>query len=158
MVDDSGQWADSYVHQAGLAPHLSRDAVLLLARRVHQGEDEARSDLVAANRRLVVSIAGRYVCVPPPEDAWEVPAAAQPTHSEQLAPLLRFGEQGLHTAIERFDEAKGFAFPTYATWWIRQAITRGGLGDNLGGVREPRSPHPESPSGAVRLTIPDGDS
>ena len=136
-MEDSDQWAESYVRHAGLAPHLNRDDALVLLRQVAQGDDGARSDLIGACRRLVVSNARRYV----------------PSHSDDLAPLLALGEEGLRMAIDRFDESKGFAFQSYATWWIQQAITRGGLG-NLGGVREPRSPHPESPSGTVHLDVP----
>ena len=154
MADDSGSWASSYVHQAGLAPHLSRDEALLIARRAHQGDAEAKSDLIAAYRRLVVSIARRYAGVTPKEDDWKTRATAQPPDPEQLAPLLVRGDQGLQTAVDRFDESKGFAFPTYATWWIRQAMAAGTQGGDPGGVREPRSPGPESPSGAILLDLP----
>jgi RNA polymerase primary sigma factor len=154
VVDDSGRWAESYVHQASLAPHLSRDEALLLARRMHRGDTEAKADLITANRRLVVSIARRYVGVPPSEDDWKTRTAAQPPDLEQLAPILAKGEQGLQTAVGRFDESKGFAFPTYATWWIRQAIAEGTQGGDPGGVREPTSPTPGSPSGAVRIDLP----
>lgn len=150
VVEDSGRWAYAYVDQASLAPALSRDEALSLLRRVAQGGDDARSDLMTAYRRLVVSIARRFV---PGGQAWTSPSAAPPDDLQHLAPLLRFGEQGLRTAIDRFDEAKGFAFRNYATWWIEQAITRGGLG-NLGGAREPRSPGPDSPTGLSCLTLP----
>jgi DNA-directed RNA polymerase sigma subunit (sigma70/sigma32) len=90
---------------------------------------------MTAGRRLVVSNARRYL----------------PSHGD-LASALHLGEQGLGTAIDRFDEAKGFAFQTYATWWIQQAINRGGLG-GLGGVREPRSPNPKFPSETVHLDV-----
>ena len=91
--------------QAALAPHLNRDEALVLLRKVAQGNDEARSDLMTAGRRIVVSNARRYV----------------PSHGD-LASVLRFGEQGLRTAIDRFDETKGFAFQTYATWWIHRPL------------------------------------
>ena len=136
VVDDPDPWAESYIRQAALAPHLNRDEALVLLRKVAQGNDEARSDLMTAGRRIVVSNARRYV----------------PSHGD-LASVLRFGEQGLRTAIDRFDETKGFAFQTYATWWIQQTITRGAPG-NLGGVREPLSPQPQSPFGTVHLDVP----
>lgn len=154
MVDGSGRWADSYVHQANLAPYLSRDEALLLARRMHQGDTEAKADLIAASRRLVVSIARRHVGIPPSEGDWKTRITAQPPDLEQLAPILARGEQGLQTAVGLFDESKGFAFATYATWWIRQSMTEGTQGGYPGGVREPISPAPESPSGAVRIDLP----
>ncbi|MGO8863124.1 MAG: sigma factor [Acidimicrobiales bacterium] len=64
-------------------------------------------------------------------------------HNERLADLLRQGESGLQTAIERFDPSKGFAFSTYATWWIKQEIIRGNGGGNAN-VREPRHSLPSS--------------
>lgn len=158
VVGEPGRWADSYVHQANLAPHLSRGEALLLARRMHQGDAAAKSDLITASRRLVVSIARRYVGVPPTEDDWTTLATAQPPDRERLAPLLAWGEQGLQTAVARFDGSKGFGFSTYATWWIRQAITHGTQGGDPGGVREPTSPAPESPSGAVRRDLPSSRS
>lgn len=139
---------------ASLAPHLSRDEALLLVRRMRRGDAEAKADLIAANRRLVVSIARRYVGVPPSEDDQRTRTTALPPDLEQLAPVLVSGEQGLQTAVGRFDESKGFAFPTYATWWIRQAITNGIQGGDSGGVREPSAPAPEAPSGAVRIDLP----
>ena len=142
MVDGSGRWAESYVRQASLAPHLSRNEALLLARRMHQGDIEAKAELITANRRLVVSIASRYVAVPPRDDDRWTRTTAQPPDLEQIAPILVRGEQGLQTAVGHFDESKGFAFPTYATWWIRQAITKGTQGGDPGGMREPISPAP----------------
>ncbi len=138
-----------------MAPHLGRAEAVLLARRAHQGDIGARANLVVSNRRLVVKIAHRYMrTVPPNEDDWERQMTTQPPDAEHLAPLLALGEKGLLTAVERFDETKGFAFPTYATWWIRQAISKGIQGGEHGGVREPRSPAPDSSGGAMRLEIP----
>ena len=137
-----------------MAPHFSCAEALLLARRAHQGDTDAKSDLIASNRRLVVSIAHRYVRTPPKEDDWERRMTTQPPDPEHLAPLLALGEKGLLTAVERFDEAKGFAFPTYATWWIGQAISKGIQGGEHAGVREPRSPAPDSSAGAMRLDLP----
>jgi len=71
-----------------------------------------------------------------------------------LAELLPKGEEGLLMAIDRFDASKGFSFPAYATWWIRQAIIEGTQGGDMGGVREPRSPAPAPPSRAVLLDLP----
>jgi DNA-directed RNA polymerase specialized sigma subunit len=142
------------VRQAGMTPHCSRAEAVLLVRRAHQGDTAAKSDLIASNRRLVVSVARRYVSTPPKEDGWETRITNQPPDPEHLAPLLALGEQGLLTAVERFDESKGFAFPTYATWWIRQAITKGIQGGEPGGVREPRALAPDSSTGAMRLDLP----
>jgi RNA polymerase primary sigma factor len=124
---------------------------------MHQGDTDAKADLITANRRLVVSIARRYVGIPPTEGNWNTRTTSQSPDLEQLAPILARGEQGLQTAVGRFDESKGFAFPTYATWWIRQAITKGTQGGDPGGVREPISPAPESPLGAVRIDLPSTD-
>jgi RNA polymerase primary sigma factor len=154
VVEDSGQWADSYVHQASLAPLLRREEALVLARRVHQGDAEAKSDLIAANRRLVVSIARRHASVTAKEGDWKTRTMGDPPDPERLAPLLAKGEQGLRVAVDRFDESKGFSFPTYATWWIGQAIAEGNQGDDPGGVREPLSPGPGSLSGAVAFDLP----
>jgi DNA-directed RNA polymerase specialized sigma subunit len=78
----------------------------------------------------------------------------RPPDPEHLAPLLALGEKGLLTAVDRFDEKKGFAFPTYATWWIRQAISKGIQGGEHGGVRVPQSPAPDFSAGGMRLELP----
>ena len=78
-----------------------------LAIRVQEGDKEARKQMIAANLRLVVSIARRYA-----------------GHGLQLMDLVQEGNLGLMKAVEKFDHTKGFKFSTYATWWIRQAITR----------------------------------
>jgi RNA polymerase primary sigma factor len=147
---------DAYVRQAGLAPHLSRDEAVLLARRVREGDAEARLSLVGANRRLVVMIARKYVHTAPHEDDWSAPSTAQSPAREQLAVLLPKGEEGLFTAIDRFDESKGFSFPTYATWWIRRAIIEGTQGP--AGARGRRPPAPVTPPGAVQLVLPETGS
>jgi DNA-directed RNA polymerase specialized sigma subunit len=131
---------------------------VLLTRRVHEGDAEAKESLVAASRRLVVMIARKYVHTTPHEDDWEPRITAQSLDSEQLAELLPRGEKGLLTAIDRFDQSKGFSFPTYATWWIRQAIVEETEGDDPAGVREPRSPAPETPSRAAQLDLSDTGS
>jgi RNA polymerase primary sigma factor len=156
--DESDRWVDAYARQAGLAPRLNRDEAVLLIRRVQVGDAEAKERVVAANRRLVVMIARKYVHTTPHEDDWQPRITTQPLDSERLAELLPKGEEGLLTAIDRFDESKGFSFSTYATWWIRQAIAEGTEGDDPAGVRGPRSPAPETPSRAARLDLPDTGS
>jgi RNA polymerase primary sigma factor len=132
---------------------------VLLIRRVQVGDAEAKESLIAANRRLVVMIARKYVHTTPHEDDWEARITTQSLDSERLAELLPMGEGGLIAAIDRFDESKGaLSFPTYATWWIRQAIAEGTEGDDPAGVREPRSPAPGTPSRAARLDLPDTGS
>jgi DNA-directed RNA polymerase sigma subunit (sigma70/sigma32) len=154
--EESDHWVNAYVRQAGLAPHLSRDEAVFLARRVREGDAEARGSLVAAHRRLVVMIARKYVHTAPHGDDREARSTAQSPAREQLAAFLPKGEEGLLTAIDRFDESKGFSFPTYATWWIRRAIIEGTQGP--AGTREPRPPAPETPPGAVQLELPETGS
>ena len=91
------------------------------------GDRDAHDQLMVSHRRIVARLAKQY--------------AQGGLSSEEL---IRFGEQGLGVAIEKFNLSKGFSFSTYATWWIRQAITRG-FGDGSGAsVREPRAPRPSS--------------
>ena len=103
-VDDS---VKQYLKEIGMYPLLSAEQELLLAERVSRGDARARQRLIEANLRLVVSIAKRY--------------------SNQGLPLLDLiqeGNIGLMRATQKFDYKRGFRFSTYATWWIRQAISR----------------------------------
>lgn len=98
-----------YLKEIGKTPLLSSAEERDIAKRVTQGDEEARQRLIKANLRLVVSIAKRYV-----------------NRSPQLSilDLIQEGNLGLFRAVQKFDYTKGFKFSTYATWWIRQAITR----------------------------------
>ena len=103
-VDDA---VKQYLKEIGMYPLLTSEQELLLAERVARGEQRARQHLIEANLRLVVSIAKRY--------------------SNQGLPLLDLiqeGNIGLMRATQKFDYRRGFRFSTYATWWIRQAISR----------------------------------
>ena len=96
-----------YLKEIGRVPLLSADEEVNLALRIQQGDQEAKQELAEANLRLVVSIAKRYV-----------------GRGMQFLDLIQEGNMGLMKAVEKFDHTKGFKFSTYATWWIRQAITR----------------------------------
>ena len=96
-----------YLREISRIPLLSAQNELLIARRVERGEREARNQLIEANLRLVVSIAKKYVGQGLP-----------------LEDLIGEGNIGLIRAVTKFDPGKGFRFSTYATWWIKQAITR----------------------------------
>ncbi|HEV2471695.1 MAG TPA: sigma-70 family RNA polymerase sigma factor [Ktedonobacteraceae bacterium] len=96
-----------YLAEIGRFPLLTADQELSLAWRVTEGDMEAQQRLVEANLRLVVSIAKRYN-----------------THGISLLDLVQEGNLGLIRAAQKFDPARGFRFSTYATWWIRQAISR----------------------------------
>ena len=97
-----------YLRAIGKVPLLSADEEVCLARRIERGDPEARRKLTEANLRLVVSIAKRYV-----------------GRGIPLLDLIQEGNLGLVRAVEKFDHRRGTKFSTYATWWIRQAITRG---------------------------------
>jgi len=98
-----------YLKEIGKTPLLNSADEREIAKKVSQGDEEARQKLIKANLRLVVSIAKRYV-----------------NRSPQLSilDLIQEGNLGLFRAVQKFDYRKGFKFSTYATWWIRQAITR----------------------------------
>ena len=96
-----------YLKEIGRVPLLSADEEVALALRIQEGDTEAKQELAEANLRLVVSIAKRYV-----------------GRGMQFLDLIQEGNMGLMKAVEKFDHTKGFKFSTYATWWIRQAITR----------------------------------
>ena len=103
----SGDPVQTYLKEIGRVNLLTAEGEKDLARRVQAGDEEAKAELAAANLRLVVSIAKRYTGLGLP-----------------LLDLIQEGNVGLMRAIEKFDPERGFKFSTYATWWIRQAITR----------------------------------
>ena len=97
-----------YLKEIGNVPLLSTEEEIELAKRVEEGDEAAKKKLTEANLRLVVSIAKKYVCRGMP-----------------FLDLIQEGNMGLMKAVDKFDYSKGYKFSTYATWWIRQAITRG---------------------------------
>ena len=108
-----------YLKEIGRVPLLSTEEEIELATRMAQGDAFARKRLSEANLRLVVSIAKRYV-----------------GRGMQFLDLIQEGNLGLIKAVEKFDHTKGFKFSTYATWWIRQAITRA-IADQARTIRIP---------------------
>ena len=96
-----------YLKEIGKVPLLSAEEEIELAQRMEEGDQEAKKRLAEANLRLVVSIAKRYV-----------------GRGMLFLDLIQEGNLGLIKAVEKFDHTKGFKFSTYATWWIRQSITR----------------------------------
>jgi RNA polymerase primary sigma factor len=108
-----------YLREIGKIPLLTAEEELALAKRVVSGEKRAKDKMAEANMRLVVSIAKRYV-----------------GRGLDLLDLIQEGNTGLLRAVEKFDPDKGFKFSTYATWWIRQAITRA-IADQARTIRIP---------------------
>nr|WP_330389647.1 RNA polymerase sigma factor RpoD [Cellulosilyticum sp. I15G10I2] len=108
-----------YLKEIGKVPLLSADEEIKLALRMEEGDQEAKKKLAEANLRLVVSIAKRYV-----------------GRGMLFLDLIQEGNLGLIKAVEKFDYSKGFKFSTYATWWIRQAITRA-IADQARTIRIP---------------------
>lgn len=108
-----------YLKEIGRVPLLTADEEIVLALRIESGDQEAKQELAEANLRLVVSIAKRYV-----------------GRGMQFLDLIQEGNMGLMKAVEKFDHTKGFKFSTYATWWIRQAITRA-IADQARTIRIP---------------------
>ncbi len=111
----------AYLKEIGKTPLLTKDDERELAKRSEKGDEEARQRLMKANLRLVVSIAKRYV---------------NRTPHLSILDLIQEGNLGLSRAVEKFDYRRGFKFSTYATWWIRQAITRA-LADQSRTIRIP---------------------
>ena len=109
-----------YLKDIGKVPLLSSDEEIELAKRMQEGDAYAKAKLSEANLRLVVSIAKRYVG----------------RTSMQFLDLIQEGNLGLLKAVEKFDYTKGFRFSTYATWWIRQSITRA-IADQARTIRIP---------------------
>ena len=108
-----------YLKEIGKVPLLSADEEIKLAKRMEEGDEVAKKKLAEANLRLVVSIAKRYV-----------------GRGMLFLDLIQEGNLGLIKAVEKFDYRKGYKFSTYATWWIRQAITRG-IADTAKTIRVP---------------------
>ena len=108
-----------YLKEIGKVPLLSADEEIELAQRMELGDQEAKKRLAEANLRLVVSIAKRYV-----------------GRGMLFLDLIQEGNLGLIKAVEKFDYRKGYKFSTYATWWIRQAITRA-IADQARTIRIP---------------------
>lgn len=108
-----------HLREIGKIPLLSTAEELELAEKTEQGDEEARNKLILANMRLVVSIAKHYV-----------------GRGMPLLDLIQDGYNGLMKAVEKFDYTKGYKFSTYATWWIRQSITRS-IADQARTIRVP---------------------
>ncbi|MBP8990167.1 MAG: RNA polymerase sigma factor RpoD [Clostridia bacterium] len=108
-----------YLKEIGRVPLLTAEEERELAQRILDGDEEAKHKLCEANLRLVVSIAKRYV-----------------GRGMQFLDLIQEGNLGLIKAVDKFDHTKGFKFSTYATWWIRQAITRA-IADQARTIRIP---------------------
>ena len=109
----------SYLYEIGRIPLLTGEEEVILAKRIENGDKEAGQLLITANLRLVVSIAKKYS-----------------KSGLELLDLIQEGNIGLMRAVEKFDYKKGFKFSTYATWWIRQAITRA-IADQARTIRVP---------------------
>lgn len=122
-VDNVDNFADDsvrlYLREIGKIPLLSAEEELELAKRVLEGDKKAKDKMVESNMRLVVSIAKRYG-----------------GRGLDFLDLIQEGNTGLLRAVEKFDPDKGFKFSTYATWWIRQAITRA-IADQARTIRIP---------------------
>ncbi len=108
-----------YLKEIGKVPLLSADKELELASRMAAGDQKAKDQLVEANLRLVVSIAKKYI-----------------NRGMFFLDLIQEGNLGLMKAVEKFDYGKGYKFSTYATWWVRQAITRA-IADQARTIRIP---------------------
>jgi len=119
-----GEMPDSvqiYLKEIGRTPLLNSEQEKELAKRIERGDKEAKNEFIQANLRLVVSIAKRYV---------------NRTPNLSILDLIQEGNIGLARAVDKFDYRRGFKFSTYATWWIRQAITRA-LADQSRTIRIP---------------------
>ena len=108
-----------YLNEIGRVELLNADQEIELGRRIKEGDQEARKTLAAANLRLVVSIAKKYM-----------------GRGLGLLDLIQEGNVGLFRAVDKFDATKGFKFSTYATWWIRQGVTRA-IADQARTIRVP---------------------
>jgi RNA polymerase primary sigma factor len=109
----------AYLREIGRVPLLTAEEEVSIAKRIERGDPEARRQLIEANLRLVVSIAKRYV-----------------GRGMLFLDLIQEGNLGLMRAVEKYDWRRGYKFSTYATWWIRQAITRG-IADQARTIRVP---------------------
>ncbi|MFW6280666.1 MAG: RNA polymerase sigma factor RpoD [Halanaerobium sp.] len=115
-IDDSVR---VYLKEMGKVDLLDKEEEVELAKRIEQGDQEAKKELTEANLRLVVSIAKKYI-----------------GQGMSFLDLIQEGNKGLMKAVEKFDYTKGYKFSTYATWWIRQSITRA-LADQARTIRIP---------------------
>ena len=120
-TDASRDSVQMYLREIGQYPLITADREKELAKRIEEGDDEARGILARSNLRLVVSIAKKYV---------------GRSSDLTLLDLIQEGNLGLFKAVDKFDYTKGYKFSTYATWWIRQAITRA-LADQSRTIRIP---------------------
>ena len=109
----------AYLREIGKVPLLTAEEEVSLAKRIERGDPAAKQALIEANLRLVVSVAKRYV-----------------GRGMLFLDLIQEGNLGLMRAVEKFDWRRGYKFSTYATWWIRQAITRG-IADQARTIRVP---------------------
>ena len=121
MSDSTSDLVQMYLREIGRVPLLKGEDEIRLAKAIEKGDLNAKQKLTEANLRLVVSIAKKYV---------------GRSHNLSLLDLIQEGNIGLFRAVEKFDYKKGFKFSTYATWWIRQAITRA-LADQSRTIRIP---------------------
>lgn len=119
--DSSADLVQMYLREIGRVELLSSEEEVSLAKRIEKGDLAAKQRLTEANLRLVVSIAKKYV---------------GRSHNLSLLDLIQEGNIGLFRAVEKFDYKKGYKFSTYATWWIRQAVTRA-LADQSRTIRIP---------------------
>lgn len=119
--DASQDSVQMYLREIGRIPLIKAEEERELARRIEKGDEEAKSKLTQANLRLVVSIAKRYV---------------GRSSNLSLLDLIQEGNIGLFRAVEKFDWRRGYKFSTYATWWIRQAVTRA-IADQARTIRIP---------------------
>jgi RNA polymerase primary sigma factor len=119
--DSTSDLVQMYLREIGRVPLLKGEDEIRLAKAIEKGDLAAKQKLTEANLRLVVSIAKKYV---------------GRSHNLSLLDLIQEGNIGLFRAVEKFDYKKGFKFSTYATWWIRQAITRA-LADQSRTIRIP---------------------
>ncbi len=119
VPDSTSDPVKLYLQEIGKIPLLTREQEVELAKRVAEGDEKARDALINANLRLVVSIAKKYI-----------------GRGLSFLDLIQEGNLGLMKAVEKFDWTKGYKFSTYATWWIRQAITRA-IADQARTIRIP---------------------
>jgi RNA polymerase primary sigma factor len=119
--DSSQDSVQMYLREIGRIPPIKAEEERELARRIEKGDEDAKSKLTQANLRLVVSIAKRYV---------------GRSSNLSLLDLIQEGNIGLFRAVEKFDWRRGYKFSTYATWWIRQAVTRA-IADQARTIRIP---------------------
>src|SRR3989344_2894172 len=119
LADISADSIQMYLREIGKVPLLTAEEEIALAKRKEKGDEEAKKKLIEANLRLVVSIAKKFT-----------------GKKLSLLDLIQEGNIGLFRAVEKFEYRKGYKFSTYATWWIRQAITRA-LADQSRTIRIP---------------------